>query len=374
MKPNIFRKIILWFTVIMMMTSVVQAQELENENIKAKVLKITDDRVEENKSVGLSNRIQEMRVELLNGSNKGEIINVENNISLEMAYNMIIEEGDEVILQIERDEQGNITNTYVAEFVRDKYLLYIFIIFVIIIVLIGGFKGLKSLLSLIITAFLIIKIMIPAILEGKSPVLMSVIVAVISTILTIILISGINKKAIAAICGTSGGVISAGIIASLFMGKANLTGLSLGETQMLSVIPQGTVFDFKGLLFAGIILGALGAAMDVSISIASSLNEIKVANSLMTRNQLFKAGMNVGKDIMGTMTNTLILAYAGASLNLMILFLAYEMPLSKIMNMDMIASEVVRALAGTIGLMFTIPLTAIIAAYLNTNKDYYDIK
>jgi len=370
MKLKIYKNIILCFVVIIMMSSIVQAKEVENESIKGKVLKITKDVVEKNESVGLSNRIQEMRIELLNGDNKGEITYATNNISSEMAYNMIVEEGDEVILEIEKDEQGNIIQMHVAEFVRDKYLLYLFIIFVIMIVLIGGYKGVKSLVSLGIITFLIIKIMVPAILIGKNPISMSIIVAIISTVLTMLLIGGINKKTLAAIFGTSGGVISAGIIATMFMNKAKLTGLSLSDAQMLRVIPQGTEFDFKGILFAGIILGALGAAMDVSISISSSINEINEANSLMTIKQLFKAGMNVGKDVMGTMTNTLILAYAGTSLNLMILFLAYEKPFTQIINMDMIASEIVRALAGTIGLVFTIPLTAIISAYLNANKKY----
>ncbi|MFA6808992.1 MAG: YibE/F family protein, partial [Eubacteriales bacterium] len=196
----------------------------------------------------------------------------------------------------------------------------------------------------------------------------SIITAIFATVLTLILVSGLNKKTITSIVGTIGGVVFAGIIAILFSKVAKLTGLSSEEAQMLMFAPLKVEFNFQGLLFAGIILGALGAVMDVSMSIASSINELRTVNPGLKAKELFSGGMNVGKDIMGTMTNTLILAYAGASIQLMLLFMAYNVPIDKIINSDMIATEVVRALTGTLGLLVAIPLTAFIGSILMEKK------
>ena len=136
------------------------------------------------------------------------------------------------------------------------------------------------------------------------------------------------------------------------------------EAMMLAYIPQEVNFDFRSLLFSGIILGSLGAVMDVGMSISSAIEEIYNANSNITRKDLFTSGMNVGKDIMGTMTNTLILAYTGSSIPILLLFMAYETSMIKILNLDIIATEVIRSLAGSIGLVLTIPLTAFIASVL----------
>jgi uncharacterized membrane protein len=188
------------------------------------------------------------------------------------------------------------------------------------------------------------------------------------TIATIFIVSGVNTKSVAAIIGTSSGVIIAGLMAYFVGSKIHLTGLSAEEATMLMYLPQGIEFDFKSLLFAGIILGSLGAVMDVGMSIASSIEEIYNANSSLSRKELFNSGMNVGKDVMGTMTNTLILAYTGSSIPLLLLFMGYDAGLIEVMNLDIIATEVVRSLSGSIGLILTIPITAFIATVLIQNK------
>jgi len=143
-----------------------------------------------------------------------------------------------------------------------------------------------------------------------------------------------------------------------------LSGLSHEETQLLLYIPQGIEFNFKGLLFAGIVIGALGAVMDVGMSVASSMFEIKAVSPQISRGDLFRSGMNVGRDIMGTMTNTLILAYLGSSTPLLLLFYAYQISPERILNLDTIVTELVRAFSGSIGLISAIPLTALIATFL----------
>ncbi|MDI6706783.1 MAG: YibE/F family protein, partial [Bacillota bacterium] len=218
--------------------------------------------------------------------------------------------------------------------------------------------------SLAVMIFLILKILIPYMLKGYSPIMLSVVVTVISTVITFLLVGGVTIKSLSAIIGTAGGVLIAAGIAVIVGKLARLTGLGVEEARMLMYIPQGIEFDFQGLLFAGIIIGSLGAVMDVSMSIASSMDEVKHANPDIATNDLIKSGMNVGRDIMGTMSNTLILAYTGASIPLLLLLSAYENTLSSVLNFDFITTEIVRSLAGSIGLIVTIPLTAFITGFL----------
>lgn len=255
-----------------------------------------------------------------------------------------------------------------ATFVTDRLLqdkvalLYLVVIFLGSLIIVGGSKGVKTIVTLTITVLLILKVLLPLILAGYNPALVAILICEIITVMALLFVSGFNHKTLAAIIGTSGGIGIAGLLAFAIGSMAHLTGL--GNDEAIHLILYSRQLDFKGLLFAGIIIGAMGAVMDVGISISSSIHEIKTNNPGMTMGSLMSAGMNVGRDIMGTMSNTLILAYAGSSLNLLLLFTTYEIPFNEIIGRDNLAAEIVRALAGSVGLIATIPLTALIAALL----------
>lgn len=334
--------------------------EAEFENITEKGSVIQASEVEERPEDYFS--VQYVTVRIDSGKYKGEVIEIENVLSDHAYYDIIVEEGQKVSLMIEDYPDGSY-NVYISDYYRIGSIIYLLAGFMILIVVIGGLKGIKSLISLGVTVSALLFVMLPLILKGINPILVSVITAVVVTVVTIFLIAGINHKSISAIAGTSIGVIVAGIISFLVGSQAHLTGLSAEEATMLMYIPQEIEFNFRHLLFAGIIMGALGAAMDVGISIASAIDEIHKANPSQSARRLFRSGMNVGKDVMGTMVNTLILAYAGTSIPMLLLFMAYETELSKVFNLDIIATEIVRSLSGSIGLILTIPLTAMIASY-----------
>lgn len=312
-------------------------------------------------------RVQDVLIRIDSGSHKGEEIMVKNELSDHQYYDIIVSKGQRVLLMIEEYPNGDY-NVYIADYYRTNQLIYLVLAFMLFVIAIGGIKGVKSLISLGVTISAILFVMLPLMLRGVNPILVSVVTAVLVTVITIILVSGINHKSFAAITGTSIGVIIAGVIAFYIGNKAYLSGLSAEEATMLMYIPQGVEFNFRHLLFSGIIMGALGAAMDVGISIASSIDEINKANPKLSRARLFRSGMNVGKDVMGTMVNTLILAYTGSSIPMLLLFMAYETELSKVFNLDVVATEVVRSMAGSIGLILTIPITAFIASYLIKEK------
>lgn len=246
---------------------------------------------------------------------------------------------------------------------QDKVaLMYLVAIFLGSLILIGGPKGLKTIFTLSITVLIILKVLLPLILAGYNPIVVAILICEVITVIALLCVSGFNQKALAAIIGTTGGLLIAGLLALVIGSMAHLNGL--GNDEAIHLILYSRNLDFRGLLFAGIIIGAMGAVMDVGVSIASSIHEIKATNPDIETANLVAAGMNVGRDIMGTMSNTLILAYVGSSLNLMLLFSTYDMPLNEIIGRDNLAAEIVRALAGSVGLIATIPITAITAGIL----------
>ncbi|SHH96134.1 YibE/F family protein [Sporanaerobacter acetigenes] len=316
---------------------------------------------------GFINQYQDVKLKITSGKYKNQIFDVKNNLSENDVYNIVVEKGEKVVVSIQEIE-GEDINIYISDYMRQNYIFYLVIIFILLIIIIGKKKGLKSVVTLAITMFAILKVLLPMILKGANPIPITILISIVVTILTMFIVGGINKKSIAAVVGTSGGVLVAGIIAYYIGSQVKLTGLSSEEAMMLMYIPQEVNFDFRGLLFSGIILGSLGAVMDVGMSIASSMDEIHKANPNLTRKELFKSGMNVGKDVMGTMTNTLILAYTGSSIPVLLLFMAYETSIAKILNLDVIATEAIRSLAGSIGLVLTIPLTALVSSTLIKNS------
>ncbi len=344
-------------------------------NVRGKVtevLSVMDEQIEYSGG-SLDNDIQMLKVRITTkGPFKDKIVEAEYALSLsfsEKQNNTLLKPGDEVLLTLEFDGEENITQAYIYNVARDKYLLLLVLLFAGILLFVGGMKGLRTLITLVLTVFAIIYILLPLILKGFDPVFVSIWVCTAITCVTLLLVSGINKKTLTAIIGTTGGVIAAGFISQIIGFFAKLTGLGDEESQMLLYIPQNISFDFKGLLFAGIIIGALGAAMDVALSLSSAMFEIKEINPKIKRGALIRAGMNIGRDMMATMSNTLILAYVGGSLQMMLLLMAHQIPFSEIINQDALASEVVRSLAGSIGLILTIPVTALAVGFLSDSRD-----
>lgn len=310
---------------------------------------------------------QNVKLKIMSGKYKNKTLDVINNLSGNDAYDIRVKANDKVVVVIEEQVNGDI-EVFISEYLRQDYILYLSIIFILFILIVGKQKGVKSVITLIITLLGVVKILLPLILKGFNPILMTICVSIGITGITLFIISGINTKSISAIIGTTGGVLTSGLLAYYVGSKIKLTGLNSEEAIMLSTIGDSINLDFKSLLFAGIIMGALGAVMDVGMSISSSIEEIHKANSSLSKKELFASGMNVGRDIMGTMTNTLILAYTGSSIPLLLLFMYHEPSIVKILNLDIIATEVVRSLSGSIGLIVAIPLTALVSSMLIKNK------
>ncbi len=309
-------------------------------------------------------RYQHLVLEILTGEHRGEVLTVRHTIEMIMPGNYIFKVNDQVLIRLTENAEHEIETVKIEERVRDTPIYVITALFAALMIFIGRRQGLKALLSLIVTVGLIFFAYIPLILKGFSPIFLSIIISAAAITVTLAIISGWHKKTAAAILGTISGVMIAGFLAVIFGAAGQLTGLAADTAISLAYIPHFRWLDYRGLLFGTIIIGSIGAIMDVALSIASSLWEIWELNPAISAKQLIRSGMNIGRDIMGSMSNTLILAYVGTSLHLIILFMVYHISFTEIINYDSVSSEVLRAMAGSIGLMFTIPATVWISAAL----------
>ena len=335
--------------------------DYETDIVRGRILEVSEIEIIEDDWFFTGRQL--ITVEVTSGRYQGHIEELENLLTGIEYRDLELREGDQVLLFLEVDE-GRLQSVNLYDVARDRYIYILLAAFVVAVILVARLKGLKALLTLVIMGFVVFRWLLPLILQGHNPLLLTVVFASLITLVTLTIIGGLNAKTAAAIIGTIGGLLVAGLIAWGFGNAASLTGFSTEEAQMLQFAELPVEIDIRGLLFAGIIIGALGAVLDVAMSIASSVAEIKAANPLLTGKGLFVAGFNVGKDIMGTMINTLILAYTGGALPLLLLFMAYDMSYMRIINMDLIATEIVRSLAGSFGLLVAVPLTAAAAALL----------
>lgn len=345
-----------------------QAKHPIEVSAKGKVLSVSSKGIISDPLSGNPVDSYKVKVRIINGEFKGREIYVTHNEVDNPMFNIEVKPRDTVTLEVVL-ENGEPREAYITGLVRENHLYTLGIIFIILLLGIGWKKGLKSLCSLVLTLVLIWGVLIPGLLKEYSPVLLTGLISLASTAITLLVVGGFTRKSIAAILGTISGVTIAGAAAFITGKLARLTGFGTEEAAMLLYLPDNIKLDIQGILFAGIIIGALGASMDVSMSIASAIAEIKQTDPGLSIRQLIRSGMNVGQDIIGTMANTLILAYTGSSVQLILVFAAFQESFTKIINLDMVASEVVRALSGSIGMIAIIPLTAVIAGILFGNRE-----
>ncbi len=344
------------------------------ESVKAKVIEAGTPYERDNGSGG-KETVQDVKLKILQGKEKNEKFEATYIMTYDIDNKIVgyeLREGSTVFVNIENNN-GEI-KVSIQDVVRQNYLIGLIIFFFASILLIGRKKGLKSIIGLLITILAIFFVLLMAIFKGYNAVLVSIGTCFAIIILTFAIIGGWNKKTISAALGTLGGVVLAGVIATITGYLAQLSGAGKEEAIMLSVASKNVVFNFRELLFAEIIVSALGACMDVGMSIASSLSELKIKNPSMTGKELFKSGMNIGGDMIGTMTNTLILSFIGSSLVLVLLYMSSSIKFTDVINIEAIATEAVCAISGSIGIVYTVPITAAIYAFINRDKEIYKVK
>lgn len=305
---------------------------------------------------------QLLEVKVLTGENKGAVLEAMNFLS---AYaNVDAKVGTRVIVRLDVDDQGELYVVSVPAYNRAPVMLGLALIFAALLIIIGRKKGVMALVGLVYTLACIWFIQVPMILRGAEPILVSVIIVALTTAASLLFLTGLSRKTLCAVLGCVCGVGVAGIFAAVSGSISQLNGFNLPEAEDLVLRATQDTVRISGLLVSGILVASLGAVMDVAMSIASSCWELRQLNPALPKADIFRSGMNIGRDAMGTMANTLILAFAGASLNTLLLFRIYGYPAIQLFNSDAIAVELIRGLAGSIGIILTVPLVAALSAAL----------
>lgn len=337
-----------------------QGTTSSQEYEKAKVLKVIREDLQRDEERGdLLHGSQELELKILTGKHKGEVHTVTNNVS---AYLNVVAKPDQtLIVNIDSaDPEHYLVSVY--SYYRAPILYIMVLLLFGILLWVGGKKGLKSILGIMFTFACIVFLFIPMLYRGYSPVLASVLTAALITGISLLLLNGWSSKTSAAIVGTAIGVFLSGSIAYIAGELLHISGYNTDQVEVLVVVADQTGMQLKGLLFAGILLSCLGAIMDMGITIASAIHELYIKNPLLSSRELYKSGINIGRDIMGTMANTLILAFTGSVLASLMVLYAVKLPYTQLSNMSMVTIEAAQGLAGCLGVVLTVPIVSYISS------------
>ena len=308
---------------------------------------------------------QKVRVKMLTGVRKGEELDVTS--SSGYLFGAACTVGMKVIVMQSVAGETTIASVYSQD---REWVIYIFaLLYLLALCIIGGKQGIKGCLGLIFTFFCVIFVYLPLVYLGYSPFWSAVFICFLTTLVTMYLIGGPTKKTCAATLGTLTGVVLAGISAWCFSKASGISGYNVSDIETLMTLWNTNRIQVGGLLFSGLLISCLGAVMDVAMSISSAIDEIYKQNSSLTRKELFKAGMRVGRDMMGTDSNTLILAFAGSSVSTLLLDYAYDLPYQQIINSNNIGIAIMQGLAGSFGIVLSVPLTVLICTILFHRKE-----
>ena len=328
---------------------------------KAKVVKILQDNLEEN---GTRVGEQKVRVRMLTGVRKGEELDITS--SSGYLFGAACKPGMKVIVMQSVAGDSTVTSVYTQD---REGVIYIFaLIYLLVLCLIGGKQGIKGCLGLVFTFFCVIFVYLPLVYLKYSPFWTAVFVCFITTLVTMYLIGGPTRKTCAATLGTLVGVILAGVSAWCFSKASGISGYNVSDIETLMTLWNTNRIQVGGLLFSGLLISCLGAVMDVAMSISSAIDEIYRQNLSLSRKELFKAGLRVGRDMMGTDSNTLILAFAGSSVSTLLLEYSYNLPYQQIINSNNIGIAIMQGLAGSFGIVLSVPFTVLICTILFHKK------
>ena len=360
--PALFLVILILFTVKINQTEKTPLVETAGYSFeKGVVTQILEDNIEED-----STRVgqQTIMVRMTTGEKQGQ--ELETTSSAGYLFGAVCTVGMHVIVMQSVSGDTVITTVYA----QDRELaVYIFAaLYLAVLVVIGGVKGLRGALGLVFTFICVILIEIPLLYRGYSPYLVTVVICVVTTLVTMTFIGGATRKTICATLGTTAGVVIASIAARLFGAATGLSGWNVSNIESLLDLWYTGNIQVGELLFSGLLISSLGAVMDVAMSVTSSMQEVLSQRPEITRKELFRSGLRVGRDMMGTDSNTLILAFAGTSISTLLLDYAYDLPYRQIINSNIIGLDIMQGLSGSFGVVLAVPVTVLIASFLLKTK------
>ena len=332
----------------------------------ARVLSVIEDNTVVDRDVeNVKKGDTQLELELLSGRYKGDICKVTNFYSA--LYNVDVAKGDKVSVRVDTTDVG-VYNVSIYNYNRIPLTVGLIVVFFAVLLLLGGKQGVKAFIGLIYTVLVIVFVLLPLTLKGVSPVPLTIAIVFVTSAVCFLLIGGLQMKTVAAALGSLAGVLIAAMLGAIAAKIGGVTTFQMDEAEALLLVKSTNPIKLRGLLTSGILIAAMGAVMDISMSISSAIGEVHDANKKLGFKDLFAAGMNIGRDAMGTMANTLVLAYVGGSLNMMVLIYSYGVSFTQLVNTDFVAIELIRAIAGSVGIIGTVPCVAAVAGYLYSKE------
>jgi uncharacterized membrane protein len=333
------------------------------ETVEARVIEVVEEGMLN--QGGVQQPYQKLRLEILSGQLAGRAVTVDYGTQTFGSSVVLYRPDDRVqVMRVARAVGGDMY--YITEPNRWGPLLTLLLLFIVVIIAVSRWKGVRSLLGLGVSLYVITQFILPLILAGYPPVLVTIVGAFALLSITEYLIYGWSLKTHAAVLGILISLIITGVLATIFVEATRMTGYGSEEVGFLQT--SGIMIDPRGLLLAGIIIGALGVLDDVTISQASSVFELSSANPVFGMRELYRRAMNIGQDHIASTVNTLVLAYVGASLPMLLLFAIYPQPFGQIINREFVTEEIVRTLVGSLGLVVAVPITTLLAGLLTGRK------
>lgn len=303
---------------------------------------------------------------LSSGNNKGKTINVIQTInSMVLPFQKKIQQGSRII--VAKSIENNDDEWSFSEYDRSMGIIWLCVAFIALIFLVGRKKGILTIISLALTATAIFYVYIPSVLSGKNIYASTAIIATFIIIMSLIIINGANAKTLCAIVGNIGGVVAAALITFFINKLLNITGILNSEYVFLETLGNVKI-NFPAVIWGGTVFASLGAIMNVAMSISSSMQEQSDHIKDKSYKAMVKSGMNTGRDAIGTITNTLILAYIGSSISMVILYTVNSRDLRYLFNLELIIVEIVQSIVGITGILITVPVTVIFSAKVFNRK------
>ena len=311
--------------------------------------------------------VQTLKVAMKSGSLKGQEIEVKNELSA--THNIATGVGQRLIIKVDAPE-GLEPYYTVFNYDRTVGISMILVMFAVFMILVGGRKGVKSMIGLCFALFLIIDFLLPAVYHGWSPIGMGIICAFLIAVFSMLLLNGFSEKTFTAITATMAGVILAAVFYYIFSVILHLGGFNLEEAEELIIVQGATGLKVGQTLFTGILIASLGAVMDMTMSVASALFEMKEIHPEMYMTEVFRSGISIGQDMIGTMCETLILAFAGSSITALLVMIAYGAQFNQILSSDYVAIELIHSLTGSMAVILSVPITAGLSAFFTCNRQH----
>lgn len=322
----------------------------------------------------MDSRIQILKCEVLNGPYKGEIINASHDISDTMQNDQPeypAKVGETYMAgYFEVGDYGNISAVIISQ-KREAGIIWLGIVFILFLVFLGGFRSLRSVVALLLTLGGCILVVIPLISKGYDPVWVAIFFSISVIAATLTIVYGFSAKTLAAALGAASGVLVSGIIVGIMGVVLKMVGLVDGEAMNLAMVHvNGMPISLSGVLFASIMISVLGGTIDVGVSIASALEELHQKAPELTGAELMKSGVTIGVDIMQASLFTMITAFVGSTIHVLLLLYIHNMNAEMIINSELMMSELLRALAGSMGLLFTVPITSLISGLITAKGKF----